>query len=295
MRKDNHASPLAIAYARALLELANESKTAAAVGGELRDLREVIDANPDFAQVLSDPAISREERGQLIHRVFDGRASALMLNFLGLVNEKGRLNLLRSIAAAFDDLLEQQQGKVEVDMTVAAELGKEQLESVSRKIGDALKRDAVVHQFVDPQIIGGVVLRVRDQLIDGSIRAIGRDAPAAPGGPSGLERESTKWPSTLRKSPASSSKKSPASNSSLQINEVGTVIEVGDGIARIYGLRNAMAGELLEFQNGVMGQVFNLEEDSIGIGRLRRNIWHQARGIRSRAPAGCWKCPSATR
>src|SRR5271168_2006283 len=50
----------------------------------------------------------------------------------------------------------------------------------------------------------------------------------------------------------------------LQINDVGTVIEVGDGIARIYGLRNAMAGELLEFENGVMGQVFNLEEDSIG-------------------------------
>src|SRR5207249_6745822 len=50
----------------------------------------------------------------------------------------------------------------------------------------------------------------------------------------------------------------------VQISEVGTVIEVGDGIARIYGLRNAMAGELLEFENGTMGQVFNLEEDSIG-------------------------------
>ncbi len=50
----------------------------------------------------------------------------------------------------------------------------------------------------------------------------------------------------------------------LQVSEVGTVIEVGDGIARIYGLRNAMAGELLEFQNGVMGQVFNLEEESVG-------------------------------
>ncbi|MGD0140508.1 MAG: F0F1 ATP synthase subunit alpha [Tepidisphaeraceae bacterium] len=50
----------------------------------------------------------------------------------------------------------------------------------------------------------------------------------------------------------------------LQINEVGTVIDVGDGIARIYGLQNAMAGELLEFQNGAIGQVFNLEEDSIG-------------------------------
>src|SRR5436305_14979360 len=50
----------------------------------------------------------------------------------------------------------------------------------------------------------------------------------------------------------------------LSVSAVGTVIEVGDGIARIYGLRDAMAGELLEFENGVMGQVFNLEEDSIG-------------------------------
>jgi F-type H+/Na+-transporting ATPase subunit alpha len=52
--------------------------------------------------------------------------------------------------------------------------------------------------------------------------------------------------------------------SRINVSEVGTVIEVGDGIARIYGLRNAMAGELLEFENGKMGQVFNLEEDSIG-------------------------------
>ena len=50
----------------------------------------------------------------------------------------------------------------------------------------------------------------------------------------------------------------------LQVTDVGTVIEVGDGIARIYGLANAMAGELLEFESGVMGQVFNLEEDAIG-------------------------------
>jgi F-type H+/Na+-transporting ATPase subunit alpha len=50
----------------------------------------------------------------------------------------------------------------------------------------------------------------------------------------------------------------------LSVSDVGTVIEVGDGIARIYGLGNAMAGELLEFESGAMGQVFNLEEDSIG-------------------------------
>src|SRR5947207_3121609 len=50
----------------------------------------------------------------------------------------------------------------------------------------------------------------------------------------------------------------------LKVSEVGTVIEAGEGIARIYGLRGAMAGELLEFENGTMGQVSNLEEDSIG-------------------------------
>ncbi|MDB5297976.1 MAG: synthase alpha subunit [Phycisphaerales bacterium] len=51
---------------------------------------------------------------------------------------------------------------------------------------------------------------------------------------------------------------------SASVSEVGTVIEVGDGIARVYGLGGAMAGELLEFENGTMGQVFNLEEESIG-------------------------------
>lgn len=50
----------------------------------------------------------------------------------------------------------------------------------------------------------------------------------------------------------------------LEVTKVGTVLEVGDGIARLYGLENAMVGEMLEFENSVIGEVFNLEEDSIG-------------------------------
>ena len=52
--------------------------------------------------------------------------------------------------------------------------------------------------------------------------------------------------------------------SELDVSEVGTVIQVGDGIARIHGLSNAMSGEMLEFESGVQGMVLNLEEDSIG-------------------------------
>src|SRR5271170_4347593 len=114
MHQEIHQSPLAIAYAQALLDLANEAKNAEPIGEELRDLRQIIDDNAWFAQVLADPAISNEERGRLIHRVFDGRASQLVLNFLGLVNEKGRLNLLTAIAGAYDHLLDQQRGNTEV-------------------------------------------------------------------------------------------------------------------------------------------------------------------------------------
>lgn len=51
----------------------------------------------------------------------------------------------------------------------------------------------------------------------------------------------------------------------IETSEVGTVISVGDGIARAYGLDQAMAGELVEFASGVMGLVLNLEEDNVGI------------------------------
>jgi F-type H+-transporting ATPase subunit alpha len=53
--------------------------------------------------------------------------------------------------------------------------------------------------------------------------------------------------------------------SEIEVVDVGTVIQIGDGIARVHGLEKAMAGELLEFQNGVMGMVLNLEEDNVGV------------------------------
>lgn len=53
-------------------------------------------------------------------------------------------------------------------------------------------------------------------------------------------------------------------DTSLQFDEVGTVLQVSDGVARIYGLRNAEANELLEFDNGIKAVVMNLEEDNVG-------------------------------
>src|SRR5687768_16897443 len=50
----------------------------------------------------------------------------------------------------------------------------------------------------------------------------------------------------------------------VDVSEVGTVLSVGDGIARIYGLERCMAGELLDLPHGVRGIALNLEEDSVG-------------------------------
>ena len=171
MPTQDHQSSTAIAYAEALLELANEASSAEETGQELRDIRQVVQENEKFAQMLADPVISADERGKFLHRIFDGRASQLIMHFLGLVNQKGRLSLLSSISQAYDDLLEQQQGIVEVDVTVAQALGNKELEDLAQKVSNTLKREAVVHQYVDESIIGGLVLRVKDQLIDGSVRA----------------------------------------------------------------------------------------------------------------------------
>lgn len=171
MHQDNHQSPMAVAYAQALLDLANEAGTLEETGDELRDLRQIVEASPQFAQVLADPAIGPEERAALLRRLFEGRASKLILDFLLLMNEKGRLGLLAGIAGAFDDLVDQQMGKVEVDVTVPERLNQQQLDAVAVKVSQALKRQAVVHQYIDPSIIGGLILRVQDQLIDGSVRA----------------------------------------------------------------------------------------------------------------------------
>ena len=55
-----------------------------------------------------------------------------------------------------------------------------------------------------------------------------------------------------------------AVNTNIQFEEVGTVLTIGDGVARIYGLTNVTENELIEFENGVMAVAMNLEEDNVG-------------------------------
>jgi F-type H+-transporting ATPase subunit delta len=164
-------STTALTYARALIDLAKEKTQAEPIGAELNDLKKVIDANPLFKRFLSDPAIGQEERRAVIDKAIRSQVSPLVANFIGVLQAHGRLGLLDQIASAYADLLDELLGKAEVDVTVAQQLSADELEQVRKKVSQAIKKDAIVHQHVDESIIGGLVLRVEDKLIDASVRS----------------------------------------------------------------------------------------------------------------------------
>jgi F-type H+-transporting ATPase subunit delta len=164
----DHNSPLAISYAEAVFELAGDQVDQ--IGRELDDLRGIVEAEPMLKDLLGDPAIGKERRGELIERVFGQRISPLLVKFMHVANNNGRLGLLASIASAYHALLDARQGIVEADVTVVSRLDEKSMDDIRRRIGSALKREVVLHQYVDEQIIGGMILRVQDKMIDGSVR-----------------------------------------------------------------------------------------------------------------------------
>jgi F-type H+-transporting ATPase subunit delta len=170
MHERTHYSPVAQSYARALLELADEQNSAEQIGRELNDLRDVVEADEAFRLYLADPSISAEQRGGVLDRALKGKIAPLLYDFLRVLNHKGRLRLLTQIAGAYQELLDQKLGKVEVDLIVAQKLDQSQLDEARKRISAALKRDAVVHVYVDDKVIGGAVLRVGDKLIDASVK-----------------------------------------------------------------------------------------------------------------------------
>lgn len=173
MPKTQRRNPSAVAYATALLELAVErgEQQEEAIGAELAEVRQVIEAEPTFRAFLTDPGIGSAERAAVVERAFKGRVSPLLWNTFGVLAAKGRLNLLPDLAAAYQELLDRRLGKVDVDVTVPRQLDEAELEQVRQAVARALGKQAVVRQREDPSLVGGIVLQVGDRLIDGSVKA----------------------------------------------------------------------------------------------------------------------------
>lgn len=161
-------------YAQSLLELAEAAggeEKIAETGEQLQALLEIVQAEPAFAEFLRSPIVKRSSRGESLKRVLDGQVSDLLLRFILVLNDKGRLGRLADIAAAFDEMLNERFGRIEVDVfTVEGRLDDAQMGLLADKVRSRLGKEPVFHQYSDPSLLGGLVLRVGDQLIDGSVR-----------------------------------------------------------------------------------------------------------------------------
>lgn len=163
---------LANVYARSLYELAQQAggqDKITEVLGELEQVCELLREDRAFAQFMASPVIDREQRRESLRRIFGNRVTDLTLRFLLVLNQNGRLNRLESVAAAYDHMVQEAFGRVEVDVFTPGPLGREQLDMLHKRIQQALGREPVLHPYTESAMIGGIKLRIEDQLIDGSV------------------------------------------------------------------------------------------------------------------------------
>jgi F-type H+-transporting ATPase subunit delta len=165
---------VAAVYANALLELTQKqggNTRAQEVGEEFRQLAEMINEDKSFRSLLASPTIERGARSAALARILRGNVSDVLMRFIMVVDRKGRLNHLVEMEEAYDELLQGLFGKTEVDVfTVDGQpLEKATETSLCERLRTATGREAVFHYAADASMIGGIKLRIEDQLVDGSV------------------------------------------------------------------------------------------------------------------------------
>jgi F-type H+-transporting ATPase subunit delta len=173
MAATKNIDEIATVYAQSLLEVCDKAggnAVAEACSSELRDLSEIIRGDRKFAEFLKTPIVGNDKRKAALEKIVKGRVSDLVFRFVMVLANHGRAGRIADVADAFDALMQERLGRIEVDMfTVDGKASDDVLATVKARVKEAFKKDAVLHQYSDPNMIGGVKLRIGDQLIDGSV------------------------------------------------------------------------------------------------------------------------------
>lgn len=154
-------------YAQAAFELAAEAGTVETWRSELADVATVL-TDSQLAPVLADTKVPVERRLAMLERAL--AVSPLVLNLARLLVSKGRSLDARAVADAFGRMADEQQGIAHASVTTAVSLSTEQLTAIETQLSATLHKQVKATAVVDPGIIGGVVVRVGDKLVDGSVR-----------------------------------------------------------------------------------------------------------------------------
>jgi F-type H+-transporting ATPase subunit delta len=160
-------------YAETLLELARRSggdEAIDAYGKALDEVGELLRREPRVRDFLETPRLSSDDRKRAVRAAFEGRVPEPFLRFLLVVIEKRRQALLGEIAREYGHLVDELRGRVRASVSLAREaepkLRQEIVDALQKRIG----RTVVATFAVDPALVGGVMIRVGDELYDGSLR-----------------------------------------------------------------------------------------------------------------------------
>ncbi|MBI3395787.1 MAG: ATP synthase F1 subunit delta [Spirochaetia bacterium] len=157
-------------YAAALLELAEQKKEAQPIEEELADVAKLLAADEGVWKFFRSPVIDPKEKMQILSKAVKGSVSELMFNFLGVIAARRRFDDLHEIALAYAHLLDSKSGRRRVRVRMGAEATKDQLEKLKKALKDFLKAEVVLEAETEVDLMGGMVVRSGDYLIDTSVR-----------------------------------------------------------------------------------------------------------------------------
>jgi|TARA_B100000959_G_scaffold139205_1_gene146306 F-type H+-transporting ATPase subunit delta len=164
---------LATVYAKSLFELASDAggnDKVVEIADELEQICELLRQDKEVRLFFTSPIIDVPKRSETISAIFSNRVTDLTLRFLLVLNNKGRLNHLESISVAFDLLVQEAFGRVEVDVFTPTAIDADSINIIKGKVQSMLGKEPVLHPYVDKKMLGGLKLRIGDQLIDGSVQ-----------------------------------------------------------------------------------------------------------------------------
>ena len=162
-------APTAKRYAQALFAIANENDAAEAWLDELGQAQAALD-DPTVRAYLETPRVRTEEKLDVVTRLLEGR-EPMVANLVGLLAARRAVPALGAVTDAYGELLNEQLGRVRAEVTTAETMSSAQRRKLSSSLGAALDKQIVLDTREDPEIIGGIVVRVGDQIIDGSVRS----------------------------------------------------------------------------------------------------------------------------
>jgi F-type H+-transporting ATPase subunit delta len=157
-------------YARALFDAAREAGAVAPVGRDLGDFVAALAASASLRDVLADPQIETSAKQRILVEITRG-GQPLVTNTLQLLLERGRFGLVAEVREVYEALAATEADVVQVEVTSAVELSAAARAKIAARVAGVAGRQVELAVRVDPDIIGGLVLRVGDVIVDGSVRA----------------------------------------------------------------------------------------------------------------------------